>query len=145
MGTYSIKRTVIGHLKKGADLYDSIIRIAGNNNLTMGRVTGMGAVQGARLAYYDQKAMKYRDLAFTEPMEIVSLYGNISLKDGKPFAHVHVVLADDTGISRGGHLLPGGTPVFACELIIEEFEGPQLVRAADGSTGLALWGGDTIL
>jgi predicted DNA-binding protein with PD1-like motif len=72
-------------------------------------------------------------------MEIVSLYGNISLKDGKPFAHVHVVLSDAKGNGRGGHLLPGRTPVFACELIIEEFDGEPPVRLNDENTGLALW------
>ena len=139
MSEYAAKRTIIGQIEKGADLYSSITRIAREHNLLIGRVTGMGAVQRAKVAYYDQKAMTYCEITLNEPMEIVSLYGNISTKDGKPFAHVHVVLSDDKGNSKGGHLLPGDTPVFACELVMEEFDGPTLERNVDESSGLALW------
>jgi uncharacterized protein len=139
MSEYTIRRTIMGQLEKGADLYNSIMRIAGEHDIRMGRVTGMGAVQRSTVAYYDQKTMKYCNIAFDGPMEIVSLYGNISLKDGNAFTHVHVVLADEKGNGKGGHLLPGETPVFACELTIEELDGPDLAREADKETGLTLW------
>ncbi len=145
MAEYSIKRMMIGQIQRGADLYNSIMRIIQENGITIGRVTGMGAVQRARLAYYDQREMKYREVSFAEPMEIVSLYGNISIKDGKPFAHVHVTLTDEHGQAYGGHLLPDHTPVFACEVIIEEFDGKELVRTLDETTGLALWRKETTL
>ena len=145
MNEYAAKRTIVGQIEKGSDLYSSITRIAREHNLTMGRVTGMGAVQRARLAFYDQNAMKYCEMDLRDPMEIVSLYGNISMKEGQPFAHVHIVLSDDKGNSKGGHLLPGDTPVFACELVIEEFAGPQLERHIDEATGLALWPKNAVL
>ena len=145
MPNYSTKRTIIGQIERGADLYNSSTRIVQESNIRVGRVTGMGAVQRAKLAYYDQKTMKYCDVVFNEAMEIVSLYGNISIRDGKPFTHIHVVLSDEKGNSKGGHLLPGETPVFACEVTIEEFEGPELVRGFDETTGLTLWPTDKIL
>ncbi len=145
MNRYSTKRTIIGHVEKGKDLYDSITRIARQNNIKVGRVTGLGAVQNARLAYFDQKEMKYKDFDLNEPMEIVSMYGNISLKDGQPFVHAHVVLSDEKGNARGGPLLPGSSTVFACEITIEEFEGPELVRGFDERTGLALWPKEKVL
>jgi uncharacterized protein len=144
VNSYSIKRTIIGHVERGTDLYDSITRIAQQNKIKLGRVTGLGAVQRAKLAYYDQKEMKYKDFDLNEPMEIVSMYGNISLKDGKPFLHAHVVLSDEKGNARGGHLLPGSS-VFACEITIEEFEGPELFRGFDERTGLTLWPEEKIL
>ncbi len=139
MNEYSAKRTIIGALEKGADLYNGILHVAQKNGITTGRITGIGAVQQAKLAYYDQKLMKYYDIEIPEPMEIVSLYGNISIKDGQPFVHAHVVLSDEKGNGKGGHLLPGGTPVFACEITLEEFDGPGLVRGFDDRTGLSLW------
>ena len=145
MSKYSVKRTLVGQLEKGADLYNSITRIIQENNIRVGRVTGMGAVQRAKLAYYDQKEMKYSEIGLHEPMEIVSMYGNVSIKDGKPFAHVHVVLSDEKGNGKGGHLLPGETPVFACEITIEEYDGSELVRNSDEKAGLALWGKDITL
>ena len=60
MNSYSTKRTIIGHVERGTDLYDSITRIAHQYNIKLGRVTGLGAVQRAKLAYYDQKEMKYK-------------------------------------------------------------------------------------
>jgi predicted DNA-binding protein with PD1-like motif len=78
-------------------------------------------------------------------MEIVSLYGNVSLKDGRPFAHLHVVLPDEQGNGKGGHLVAGGAPVFACEVTIEEYSGPELVRNFDEQTGLFLWDTTTTL
>ena len=39
---------------------------------------------------------------------------------------------------HGGHLAPG-TIVFACELIIEAFDGQELNRGMDRETGLPLW------
>ncbi|MFN0159088.1 MAG: PPC domain-containing DNA-binding protein [Bacteroidota bacterium] len=145
MSKYVTKRTLIGQLEKGTDLYDGITRIVQQNNITLGRVTGIGAVQRAKLAYYDQKLMTYYDIELNEPLEIVSLYGNISIKEGKPFVHAHVVLSDEKGNGKGGHLIPGGTPVFACEVTIEEFEGPPLERFPDEKTGLTLWPKDKTL
>ena len=145
MPNYSTKRTIIGQIKKGANLYNSITRIVQENGIRMGRVTGMGAVQHAALAYYNQKTMTYQNIELNEALEIVSLYRNVSLKDGKPFAHVHVVLSDERGNGKGGHLLPDSTPVFACEITIEEFEGPALVRGFEETSGLTLWSEDKTL
>jgi uncharacterized protein len=36
------------------------------------------------------------------------------------------------------HLAPGNM-VFACEIVIEEFDGPPFRREFDNETGLALW------
>jgi predicted DNA-binding protein with PD1-like motif len=139
MASYTVKRTIIGQLERGADLHNGISRIVREHRIVAGRVTGIGAVQKAKIAYYDQKQLKYFDIDLPEPMEIVSMYGNVSLKEGMPFVHCHVVLADEKGNGKGGHLLPDGTPVFACEITIEEFEGPELVRSFEAGTGLALW------
>ena len=67
------------------------------------------------------------------------------LRDGQPFVHAHVVLSDEQGNGKGGHLLPGGTPVFACELTIEEYDGAAIVRSRDERTGLSLWPDDSTL
>jgi len=145
MSNYTVKRTIIGQLERGTDLHNGITRIVQEHGISVGRVTGMGAVQRAILAYYDQKTMTYENIALNGPLEIVSMYGNISTRDGKPFAHVHVVLSDERGNGKGGHLIAGGTPVFACEVTIEEFDGPPLVRGFDERTGLALWPENTQL
>jgi predicted DNA-binding protein with PD1-like motif len=145
MSNYSPKRIVVGQLARSTDLYDGITRIAQEKRIRTGRITGIGAVTRAKVAYYDQQQMKYNEIELNQPMEILNLNGNISIKDGKPFVHAHIILSDRDGTARGGHLLPGGTPVFACEVIIEELDGPELVRGYEEKTGLALWPTDTTL
>jgi predicted DNA-binding protein with PD1-like motif len=64
--------------------------------------------------------------------------GNISLKDNKPMVHAHLTLADEKGKAFGGHLAPG-TIVYACEYLIQSFEGAILKRELDEKTDLSLW------
>ncbi|TAK53612.1 MAG: DNA-binding protein [Bacteroidetes bacterium] len=138
MNVYSIKRTILGQLPTGADLYESLTQIIQRENITLGRLSGIGATTHAVIAYFDQIEKKYSTLEFPDGMEIVSLNGNISIRDGKPFIHAHIVLSDAQGKAFGGHLLPG-TKVLACEVTIDELEGDELVREFNEKTGLALW------
>ena len=116
----AVKRVVVENLTEGTDLYKGIARIAGENRIGMGRVTGTGSVKRARIAAYDQKTMRYSNVEVHTPMEIVSMYGEVTMLQGIPTPHVHVVLADIDGNGKGGHLIPDMTPVFACEVRIEE-------------------------
>jgi predicted DNA-binding protein with PD1-like motif len=101
-------------------------------------VEALGAVQKARLGYYNQETRTYEFHDFGEAMEIASLTGNVSLKDGQAFVHAHVTLSDREGKAIGGHLAPG-TIVFACEYVIHAFAGPAHERGYDETTGLPLW------
>ena len=67
---------------------------------------------------------------------MVSLLGNISLKDGEPFAHIHVALGDPEGRVYGGHLISG--EVFVAEVFVQELLGEPLERKPQ-ENGLALW------
>ena len=128
----------IGKLSYGSDLLDELTDICKKKGITLGRIEGLGAVQKARLAYYDQEKKEYQFFELDRRLEITKLVGNISLKEGEPLVHAHVTLADNEGKAYGGHLAPG-TIVFACEVIIEAFEGEQLERGFDKETGLPLW------
>ena len=128
----------MGQLPYGADLHESLTEIVQKENIRLGRIQAIGATTHAVVAYYDQNTKKYNPLEFSVGMEILSLNGNISIRDGKPFVHVHFTLSDADGKVFGGHLLPG-TKVFACEVFIEELEGEGLERAHDSRTGLFLW------
>ncbi len=129
---------IIGRLNHGDDLLEEITGICRSEDIRLGRVEALGAVQKARLGYYDQGMREYRFFTLDTHLEITKLVGNISIKDGDPFVHAHITLADEAGNAFGGHLAPG-TVVFACEFVIQSFEGPPLVRDFDEVTGLALW------
>jgi len=144
MTNYKVKRTLMGQLSYGDDLYEGLTQIAYRENIRCGRIHGLGATTFARVAFYDQNTNRYNPLEFTGGMEILGLFGNFSVRNGKPFVHAHIVLGDAEGKVFGGHLLPG-TKLFACELFIEEYEGEPLVREFDERTGLHLWKGGKLV
>jgi len=128
----------MGKLDYGTDLYEEILKICQDKNIRLGKVEAIGAVKKARIGYYDQNKGEYRFKTINHPLEITFLSGNISLKDKNPFVHAHVTLADADGQAFGGHLA-SGTVVFACELIVHKFDGPEFNRKYRRETGLSLW------
>jgi uncharacterized protein len=134
----SPRTTFMGRLNHGSDLLEEITAICRREDIRLGRIEALGAVQKACLGFYDQQLREYQFLVLDQPMEITKLIGNVSLKDNTPFVHAHITLADRTGHAYGGHLAPG-TTVFACEFIVETFDGPVLERVFDEVTSLPLW------
>lgn len=131
-------RVFIGRLNHGADLLEELTDICNTQGITLGRLEVLGAVQKARVGYYNQETREYEFSALDRPLEILKLTGNISLKDGDPIIHAHITLADETGRAFGGHLAPG-TVLFAGEYVIEQYEGERLERGFDEETDLPLW------
>lgn len=134
-----ISSVYMGRLGHGTDLLEELTRVCIDKNVTLGRVEAVGAVRNATLGYYDQENRTYEFTVHSKPCEILNLTGNVSIRDGRPFVHAHVSLADHSGTAFGGHLAPG-TTVFACEYVVQAFTGDTLVREADAETGLPLWG-----
>lgn len=132
-------RKIMGRLAKGDDLLGALTNICQELGITLGEVKAIGAVSRARIGYYHQNARQYEWLDLDRHMEVLALEGNISLKDGQPFVHAHVILADGDGRACGGHLAEG-TVVFALEFVIQELKSDRLLnRQMDGETGLFLW------
>ena len=134
---YKPGKELIVRVEHDSDLVRSITELAKNEGIKTGSFTAIGALKRARLGYYDQKNHEYREIKVDSPHEIASCVGNISLKDGEPFTHAHVVLADEKGNTKAGHLLEG--IVFAAEVHLRQLEGPKLERKYDEVTGLSLW------
>jgi predicted DNA-binding protein with PD1-like motif len=132
------QRVVLGRLERGDDVLNSLTEFCARHGLAVGWVEALGAVERGGVGYYDHDARAYRETWFDEGMEIASLTGNISRKDGDTFLHCHVILADRDGRCFGGHLLEG-TVAFACEFSITALIGPVPERTHDEATGLALW------
>jgi len=134
---YNAGQEMLLRVKHDAELVQSILELVTRKGIEAATFTAIGALKRARLGYYDQKNHKYKEIAIESPHELVSCTGNISLSDGKPFVHAHVVLADERGNTRAGHLLEG--TVFAAEVHLRRLEGPRLERKLDAVTGLWLW------
>jgi uncharacterized protein len=132
-------RKIMGRVKKGDDLLIALTTICQEMVIALGEVKAIGAVSQAKIGYYHQDTRLYEWLDLSRPLEILTLEGNISLKEGKPFVHAHVILGDGEGRAYGGHLAEG-TTVFATEFVIQELKADQsLNRQMDDETGLFLW------
>ena len=132
------KKHFMGSFPCGTDLLEGLTGICEQENIILGRVEAIGAVQKARFGFYNQKGREYQFIEKNVEMEILKCSGNISINDGKPMVHAHIILADENGNAFGGHLAKG-TIVFACEFIIQSFNGAELIREFDESTNLRLW------
>jgi len=132
-------RSFIGRFSKDADLLASLEQLCVTHEIKMAFFSVIGAVECARLGYYNQNTRKYiESLRLDNKLEIVSCLGNVSLKDEKPHVHAHMVLANDQGQCFGGHVIPE-TVLFAAEYYIQELSGDSLMRTYDDQTGLFLW------
>ena len=134
---YQQGRTFLFCPRHKSELVRSVLDFAKERKIKMAVFTVVGAVKEAGIAYYNQAKREYQKIQLDKPLEIASGFGNLSIKDEKPFAHIHVVLSDATGRAYGGHLIRA--LVFAAEVYIRELRGKELEREYDQTTGLALW------
>ena len=132
------KQVLIGKLDFSSDLLDELTAICQKEDIHLGKIEAIGAIQKARIGCYNQKTRKYQFNEIDKNLEITNLIGNISLRDNKPMVHAHITLVDQDGNTLGGHLAKG-TIVFACEFILQTFDGPAYHRKHDENTALPLW------
>ena len=115
-------------------------KICSDQEIKLAEIRALGAVKKARIGYYDQDSREYSFVDLAQHLELLSLAGNVSIRNGKPFIHAHVTFANSKGDAIGGHLAEG-TEVFACEFTISEYLSNSVFeRVHDDETGLSLWG-----
>ena len=134
----SSQESIIGRLNHDGDILDELTDICKEKGIYLARLEAIGAVKKAVIGYYRQDRQEYQFKELNQPMEIISLLGNVSIKEDQPMVHAHINLADDKGNCYGGHLAQG-TIVFACEFMLHIMDGPALTRRFDKQTGLTLW------
>lgn len=140
---FSPETVYMGRLDKGADIIRSIESFCEERGIRAAWINILGALDKATISYYDQEKHQYFHRELQGEYEIVSCSGNVSIKDGKPFAHLHIALSDTEFQTLGGHLWPDTVSVFAAEFVMFELTpvdgAEELVRCPDTETGLALW------
>jgi predicted DNA-binding protein with PD1-like motif len=117
---------LIVKLEDGEDLLKELAGLG----VEAGLVWGIGMVREARLGYWN--GSEYEEHRIAEPVELLSLHCNLSLKDGKPFPHCHAVLSKRDGTVAGGHLL-AATVHNVNELYIRKLAGIKLERRREKS------------
>jgi hypothetical protein len=134
---FELGRSLLARLEHGEEIIGQITSIIREEDIRAGHLSAIGALEEAEIGCYNQQTHKYQGIKINEPVEIASCSGNISLLEGRPFAHVHAVLSGMEGKVLAGHLTSGR--IFAAELYIQELGGQELIRSEDPVTGLNLW------
>jgi predicted DNA-binding protein with PD1-like motif len=126
-------------------LHDRILEACQARGVRCCAIRGLGAFEEVELVEYDQQKKVYKPTqTFRAAMELLSLQGNLSEKEGKPFLHLHAVVSREREdqVRRievlGGHLVRA--VVFAAEITLDCYDDIVLHRLPDEPTGLGLWG-----
>ena len=129
--------TLVVILDTGDEILSSLKSLAQSEHLAASSFKAIGALSGVELGWFNWKTKKYqRAVKLEEQVELLSLIGDIALKDGKPQVHAHLVIGRQDGSAHGGHLL-SATVRPTCEIVITE--SPQhLQKEIDPESGIAL-------
>jgi hypothetical protein len=92
-------------LEAGARVPDDILAIANKEKIATASVEAIGGVEELRLGHFDRAAKKHVEHDFHEFFEVASLLGNITVKDDKPFLHVHGIFGRRDLSVLGGHVM----------------------------------------
>jgi len=121
---------------KGDEFISGLLSLAKEKNLGGSHFTAIGAFREVILGYFEREKKDYRKIPIREQVEVLSLIGDIALKDSAPQIHAHVVIGKANGSAHGGHLLEARVwPTL--EVILTESP-KHLRRKYDPETGLAL-------
>lgn len=131
-------RAAFVRLERGDDLLERLNAVATELRFDAATVQIVGAVERLAVAYYRQDTHEYERHEYDAPHEISGGVGNVSLKDGKPFVHIHVTGSGADGKAVAGHLVDG-TRVFLIEAYFRRLDGPAPVRQLEEDLGLPVW------
>jgi hypothetical protein len=133
---FSPESVLVVRLERGEEIVSTVLAFAQQQGIRAGSISGIGAISGAVIGFFNPETKAYREIAFSEPLEILSLSGNLSTKDGAPYAHLHASLGRETGEAIGGHLVSAKVSATA-ELIVQPLNG-TLERQFSEEIGLNL-------
>lgn len=132
-----IDNKYIIRIDKEEEVLTNIEKLCEKENIKCASVVGLGAAKYVKIGLYDVGEKKYHSTIMEEPMEITSLVGNVTTKEGKTYLHFHINVCNSKMQVYGGHLnecIIGAT----CELILTKIDG-EVERHYDENLGLNLF------
>ena len=132
------EETYVVRLDRGDEIIACMTELCEKENLKLGYLEGLGAADHAVIGLYDVGERFYYKTELNGPMEITSLVGNITTKDGETYLHLHINLCDETMAVRGGHLNECRISATS-EIIVRKIAGRVERRYDEEVTGLNLF------
>ena len=123
-------------LDSGERVLETLMTYLQQHAIHAARFTAIGGLREVELKYFNTGRKEYEQRTLREQLEVISLVGNVSLRQGQPFIHAHVVVGDGAYRAHAGHLGEGIVEP-TLELFLTPIAGP-LTREHDERTGLDL-------
>ncbi|MGC8865214.1 MAG: PPC domain-containing DNA-binding protein [Bacteroidales bacterium] len=127
---------VFARLEKGEFIVEVLTSLCVELGIQSGWVQGIGAVDRIELGAWDTMRRVYHRQIWEQAFEVSPITGNVMIKEGKPFLHLHATVAGHDFQARAGHLFEARVnPTL--EVFIGTFDHP-LQRKFDEESGLFL-------
>ena len=128
------ENTIVARIDRGEEILEQLAIIAQKEQIKLASISALGAAGEITVGVYDVEKKEYHANHFSGDLEIVSLTGNITTKDGQYYAHLHMSAGDEKGQVFGGHL-NRAVICATCEMFIQVIDG-NIDRQYDEVTGL---------
>jgi hypothetical protein len=130
-------RTYALIFETGDELAAVLKRFATEQKLAGSSFKAIGAFSAVKLGWFNWETKQYETAVdLNEQVDLLSLIGDVALRDGKPQVHAHGVIRRRDGTAHGGHL-QAATVRPTCEVILTESP-EHLQKQMDEASGLAL-------
>jgi len=130
-------KTCVIVFQTGDDLAKGLSKFAEEQQLSAASFKAVGALSSVRLGWFNWESKKYEpSVTLDEQIELLSLIGDVALKDNRPVVHAHAVIGKRDGTALGGHLLEARIRP-TCEVVLTESP-THLQKIVDPESGLAL-------
>jgi uncharacterized protein len=126
-------------LSRGEDVLDGLERAVAELGYRAATIQLIGGLDEAVLGYFDREREEYLPVR-TGQVELTSGLGNLSIRDGQPFIHLHLTVANRDGSCMGGHAMEG-CRTFVLEAYLRELGGEPPVRQDVEGMPLKVWPG----
>lgn len=123
-------------IERGEDVLATLTSFCEQEGIKNALLTGIGAVEWVSCGSYELSTKKYHFTEYDEMVEVVSMTGNVALKEGRPFLHVHAVFTDTKNKAFGGHVQEMRVGVVL-EVVLTPLSS-SIVRELDEDIGLFL-------
>ena len=124
-------------LDKDEYINQSLLDVSNNENVKSGWINGIGAIYDIEIGYFDVGKKGYVKRKFEGHYELLSLIGNVSIKEGNKFIHTHITFCGTDYKVLGGHLFDA--KIAAAGEFIIDASNFEIKRKYNKDIGLHLW------
>ena len=127
-------------LDKGDEIVASLLSICEKENIRVAQIQGIGGCEKATVGVYDLDKKDYNREEVNALLEMISLDGNITEYEGKPYLHAHATFAyhqDSKPTLLAGHLLEAVIGLTG-EIVITPADG-HITRKYIDELGIRIW------